>query len=221
MSSTNFVDIKTVSGSVILRKKSSKACFFHAPRKGGKGNQEVFLDKASKNNITGGQDGVIHTKGFAQHSPSIAGMKPEISGRRIEQTYQIAEGEILKLFINVRNGYGKLPKTASVFVRVRKKAAYRKLRFAMVDHPDNSFTHAEIEGCFDIISTEDALASGVKIPPAYRMFSDPDTIDSVLSENIVIHEELEAPTITERKILKDEEGNEKTIITKKRRRQIG
>jgi hypothetical protein len=213
--------IKTVSGSVNLRKQSAKTCFFHAPRKGGKGNREVFLDKAATNGVTGGPDGVIHRAGAPSYSDSVPGVNGQIGGRRVEQQFSIAEGEIIKGFVNVRPSYGKLPKSASVFLRVRKDAAYRRLKFKMLDHADTTLTHSTIEGCFDILTTAEAVAAGCHIPTAYRSFSDPSNLATVLEEDIIIHPEKAAAPRYEERIVKDGQGNERKVVKRKRRRMIG
>lgn len=212
--------IKTLGGSANLRKESAKAHFFHVPHAGGKGNKEVFLDKAATNGVTGGQDGVVHRMGRAQISDAIPGTLAEIGGRVIAQTFMVAEGEVIKCFINVRRSYGKLPRTASVYVRVRDGAAYRKLRFRLTNHADTILTHAEIEGTFDILSTDEVVGLGVSIPNHYRSFSDATNIATVLEENIVIREEVEARTKLESREVSDGKGGMKTIITRKRRRVL-
>lgn len=213
--------IKTISGSVNLRKQNAKAHFFHAPRKGGKGGREVFLDKATSNAATGGQDGVIHRSGTASFADAIPGTNPEIGGRMITQSFQIAEGEIIKAFINVRLSYGRLPRSASVFLRVREEAAYRRLRFNLIDHADTVFTHAEVEGNFDLITVEEAVAAGCHIPKAYLSFSDPSNIETVVDEDIIIREEKAARVIITEREVSDGDGTTRVVRTRKRRRKIG
>lgn len=213
--------IKTITGSVNLRKQSAKAHIFHTPRKGGKGGREVFLDKAATNAVTGEEGGVVQRSGRANFGESIPGTNPEIGGRIITQSFNVAEGEILKVFVNVRRAYGKLPRSASIFLRVRAKAAYRRMRFNLLEHADTVFTHAEIEGCLDILTTDEAIAAGVHIPTAYRSFSDPSNIATVLEEDVIIREEEEKAVRLEEKTLTDSEGNTRTIRTRKRRRILG
>ena len=213
--------IKTVSGQVNLRKQSAKACYFHSPRKGGKGNRELFLDKAAGNAITGGTDGVIHRAGNPHYTDSVPGTNPEIGGRMVTQSFSVAEGEVIKCFINVRPSYGKLPKSASVFMRVRRNAAYRKLTFKLLDHPDTILTESTIEGCFDILTTEEVLSLGCRIPEAFLSFSDPTNVDTVLSSDVVIHPEKESPVRLEEKVVKDGSGNERTVVKRRKRRVLG
>ena len=218
---SELIIIKTVSGQCNLRKQSAKACYFHTPRGGGSGSREVFLDKAAANSVTGGPDGVIHRAGSPQYADSVPGTNPEIGGRRVTQQFSIAEGEIIKCFINVRPSYGKLPKSASVFLRIRRNASYRKLTFKLLDHPDTILTESTIEGSFDILTTEEALAAGVNIPTAYRSFSDPTNIATVLTADTIIHPEKESPVRFEEKVVNDGSGNHRTVVKRKRRRVLG
>lgn len=183
--------------------------------------KEKFLDQAAKNAITGGPKGVIHHKGKAEYEASVPNVRKEIGGHMVKQSFEIEEGEVVKCYINVRRDYGKLPRNANVFLRMRANAAYRKIRFNLIDHVDTVFTHGEIEGTFDLLTTEEAIAAGVHIPKAYRSFSAPENAATVIQENIVIRPELESKIVLAQATVSDGEGNTKTIVRKKRRRNIG
>lgn len=211
--------IKTLSGSVNLLKSSAKACIFHAPKKGGKGSVEIFLDKAARSGITGGPDGVVNRIGLPNYMQSVPGTVPEISGQMIEQSFAIAEGEIIKVFISVRSGWGKLPRSGNVFLRVRSEAAYQLLTFEMISHPDVAFTHARVEGNFDVLTLEEALAFGVHIPVAYRSMCEQHNVDRILTDRVIVHEAVSsAPKFTQ-KVISDGEVS-RTITVRKRRRVI-
>ena len=212
--------IKTISGSVnTTTAGNAKANFFHSPRggEGGGSSREVFMDKAA----TGTQHTLVQRVGNAQFSESIPGTSPSIGGRRITQVFVVTEGEVLKAFVNVRGAYGNLPRSASMFLRVRAGAAYRRLRFKLIDIPESDFDFAEIEGTFDLITTEEALTLGVHIPTAYRSFSDPSNIATILDSDTIIREETIARVVLEEKEVSVWDGPVKIVRKRRNRRLLG
>tara|TARA_R110002153_G_scaffold26421_5_gene82919 strand:+ start:2029 stop:2667 length:639 start_codon:yes stop_codon:yes gene_type:complete len=209
--------LKIVSGSVTLRKQSAKVCVFHAPRSGSVGTKEVFLDKASKSLIT---QSVIRPVGVGTFAPSIPSVKSEIGGRMITQQFDVEDGEVVKVFVALRLGWGKLPKQGNVFLRVRKSAAYRILRFDLIENPEVAFQQAEISGNFDVITPEGAVLLGCKIPKAFMMMGDSYHVNKILTENICVEPESEVMQQLETKVVTDG-VTEKTVTVRKRRRSIG
>lgn len=212
------VVIQTISGEVNVRKMSAKVCLFHAPRKNGPGNSEMFLDKAATHAINGEAVGRL---GFPSFSPSVPGTREEITGRMVRQSFSIEEGEVVKMFCNIRRGWGKMPYTASIFLRVRAEAAYRRVTVKTLEHPDVAFTHAMVEGCFDLLTLEDTLALGVHIPPAFRSMAEHHNTSTVLTEDKIIQAEASsAPRYEERKLVDESTGNVRTLTVRKKRRAI-
>lgn len=209
--------IQTLTGNVNMRKQSAKIHAFHSPRKGGVGNKEVFLDKASKSGVTSGH---IRKVGVPEFCAAIPGTKQEIGGRFVKQTFDIEEGEILKLFVDVRPGYGNPKRTGSVFIRVRRNAAHRKIRIKMIDHADVAYTHAEVEGCFDVLTLNELDAAGVKVLKGLRHLSSEANLERIISENIVIQPEVSAPVRVRKRKRVDADGNEQTVFERKKRRSL-
>jgi len=183
------------------------------------GNTEQFLDKAARSAITGGMDKPVNRVGLPQYMQSVPGTVPEISGQTIVQYFAIAEGEILKMFVQVRLGWGKLPKTGNVLLRVRANAAHQVLKFAMIDHPDVAFHEATVEGRFDVLTVEEAEAFGVHVPKAFHSGFEKHNVDRILTERIVLCEELAPATKFEQKTISDGETS-KVVTVRKRRRVI-
>lgn len=208
--------IQTLTGEINMRKQSAKAYVFHSPRAGGVGNAEVFLDKASDNGPT---REVINRIGRGDFCAAIPGCKPEIVGRFVKCSYDVPDGEVLKVFVSVRRGYGNRPLTGAVFLRMRAKAAHRVLRFKLLDHADAAYTHAEVEGTFDVLTVEEAKALGCKVKKQFASYHTASAAASVLTENVVVQEEVEAPVRLERKQVTDERGEVHTVVVAKRKRR--
>jgi hypothetical protein len=215
-STLSFNTISTLSGNVNLRKASAKVCIFHCPRAGSVGNMEVFLDKAATSGVTAA---VVRRSGMPHFISAVPGVVPEIGGRMINQSFSIAEGEILKVFVNVRPGWGKLPKTGAVFVRIRAKAALRKLEFPMIKHADVAYQESLVEGRFDVLTLADALALGIKVPNHLRMFCEDHCVAQLGVKQTVIDAEISAAVQFEQKQIGDGD-TVKTIVVRKRRRSI-
>jgi len=210
--------IKTISGSInTVSAGTAKANFFHCNRSGGAAGtgNELFMDKSA----TDTSHTLVKRSGGAQFSEAIPGTPPAIGGRRITQGFAVKEGEILKAFVNVKGRYGKIPRSASMFLRVRAGAAFRRIKFKMIDAEEGDFEYAEIEGTFDLITTEEALALGVHIPTAYRSFSDPSNIATILDSDTIIREETIARVVLEEKEVSAGDGPVK-IIRKRRKRRL-
>ena len=209
--------LKTLTGNFVLPRQSGQVRLFHSPRKGGPGNREVFLDKASTSGVTG--DAIHRTHKPVFHS-SVPGSKPDVVGRMIEATYGIEDGEVVKIFVQIRQNYGKRPKQANIFIRMREKAAYRKFRILLSENSNLAFTHAEIEGNFDVLEVEDCEALGIHIPPGYLPFASPSARRRVLDEDLIIHPEIEEPTtvVVEERVNDD---GEKVVRFRKKRNRRG
>lgn len=209
--------IQTLTGNINFRDKSAMVCVFHSPRKGGAGNKEVWLDKASKSGVT---SSVVRRVGEPSFTAAIPGTKQDIGGRFVRQTFDLAEGEIIKVFVNVRPGYGRMPRTGNVFLRVRQNAAYRRLRFAMIDHADAAHTSAEIEGTFDVLSLDSLEAAGVHIPTHFRQSCSLSVMEKILTENTIIHPEISAAVRVRKRVRETADGAAVVTFEKKRRRAL-
>lgn len=199
-----------------MRKQSAKAYIFHSPRKGGVGHAEVFLDKATQSGPT---RGVIQRIGKPSFCASVPGTQMEICGRMVRSNYDVPEGEVLKVFITARTGYGDRPRTGCVFVRVRAKAAHRVLRFKMLDHADVAYTHAEMEGTFDVITAAEAKALGCPILKQFAACATPSAAAAVLTENVVVQEEVEQAVVVQEREVTTADGTTTTVRSVKRKRR--
>jgi hypothetical protein len=214
---TRFCSVKTVSGSILLRNSSGKAIFFHSPRTGGPGNGELFLDKAARE---GPATAVLRRIGLPKFEPSISGRLPAMVGECITQAFEVADGEVIKAFVTVRYGYGRLPLQGSAYLRVRAAAAHRRIRFQVTENLTASFTHAEIQGPLDILTLDELDSLGIKVLPAFRQFCSPEVVSRLITENLVIQPELAPKIEVRKKEVATPDGGTVAVFERKRRRAV-
>lgn len=179
--------LKVSSGNVNLRQNSGQVRVLHTPHKGGKGNKEVWLDKASKEGPT---TAVIRRVGIPRLYASVPGRDSAIAGLACDQTFDIDEGEVIKVFVDVRASFGERPTRANVFLRIRAEAAHRVVEFGITNHASAEFTKGVIEGTFDVLTLTEAIALGVVIAPHNRALSSPKEVAKAITLNTVLREEI-------------------------------
>jgi len=209
--------LKTTSGNVVLRNQSGQVRVFHCPQRGGKGTTESFLDAASKAGTTAS---VVRRVGSMSLSPSVPGLNPKIVGQFCQQLFDIEEGEIVKVFVDCRNNYGKRPTRASIYLRLRATAATRLIRFKVTDHPSSAFQHGEIEGNFDILTLNEVEAAGVKVLAQFRSFCSDAVVQRAISEQIEISPEVTPAQRVTKVEVKDERGETKEMFVAARPRRV-
>ena len=204
--------LQTTIGDVNLRNASAKVSIFHYDKAGGVERYISQVAKAQKE---------VTQRGMAIFSPSVQGMLKEIGGRCINATFSIAEGEILKIFVKINPGYGRLEKFANFFIKAREHAAYRVVSINTLDAPGVLFKTAKLEGCFDMLSLEEALAEGVQVKSVFRRAFAPELVATVVSKNEVLQAERTASVKKEIVEVIDPLSGESTNVVKvKRRRAI-
>lgn len=204
--------LQTTIGDVNLRNCSAKISIFHCDKAGG---LERYLSQAAKAQTQ------VTQRGMAIFSPSVQGMLKEVGGRCINSTFSIAEGEILKVFVKINPGYGRLEKNANFFIKAREHAAYRAVSINTVDAPSVIFRTARLEGCFDMLSLEEAIAEGIQVKSVFRRAYDPNLVASVISKHEVLQPE-RAPSIKKQivEVVDPISGASTNVVKVKRRRAI-
>lgn len=209
-----YVPLSATTGNLNLRKKSAKCYVFYCPKGSGSTDKrrEVILDSAC-----GKYSNDIEriAKGFAAPSTMIS---KEIGGKFSTSRYRVPCGTILKVFLMRNRGYGKIPISSTAYLKCREGSAYRRLGFELLDDEGVIFTEASIEGNFDIIEQEQALAEGVFIPKAFRKRI--GSSKDIISSDTILTPEKNSEAILELKELINDEGEIKTISVKRRRRSI-
>lgn len=210
---TKMNPIETLTGDVNLRTASAKAYVFHTPRKGGVGVEERILPVAAKSGQTNSV--ITPLQSFAQRTPSVQGYSVEVGGSMTAQSFIVAEGEILKFFVNRRPGAGKLPLTACQFIRVRETAALRCIEAKLLTDPKVTQPFAMIRGRFDLLTLEEAVALGVTVNPGFMRQFHPANAGACMTVALMQPEAAKA----EVQVLP---SGESIVVTQtKRRRQLG
>jgi hypothetical protein len=209
--------LQTTTGNVILRNHSGQVRIFHCPRKGGVGNKEVFLDAASKNGPTAS---VVQRIGSPHIFSAIPGANPEMVGRACTQVFDIAEGEVVKVFVDTHNNYGKRPTRASIYLRMRTNAAHRILEFDITDHASAAFTKGSIEGSFDILTLDDVDSEGINILPHYRDCAMEGAVRKAISREVVISAEASPVVRTRKAVVDDGTGKKVEVFVAARAKRV-
>jgi hypothetical protein len=203
--------ILTTTGEVNLRDASAKVCIFHTPKDG---SVERYLSQAAKSAQH------IQQRGSATFLPSIQGVLSEIGGRSINAAYAIQNGEVIKVFVKIKYGYGRMDKVGSFFLRAREDAAYRVLTIKTLDMASVLFRSAKIEGCFDLLTLQQGLAEGVKINNTYHRLFNPDNLSSIIETTILQPERTPAVSKEVVTVTDSLTGKEVSVVKVKRRRAI-
>lgn len=203
--------IETLLGNVNLRDGQAKAYCFHCPPEA-QGIEERHLGQAAKSSQT--YERVQQVTPFVQAIAAVQGYTVEHGGKTSRVTYQVAEGEIIKVFGQRRAGANKLPVSASMFLRVRDSAALREVRVKFLTDPKIVEPFAFVRGRFDIITVEDAIAAGIKVNPNFIRQFGSGAVSHIME---VIVAAPETATVTQVPLAA---GGVKSIVTPIRRRYI-
>ena len=203
--------IITTTGEANLKSSSAKVSIFHSPKNG---SIERYLSQSAKIKDK------VSQRGTAVFVPSIQGVLKEIGGSTITCTYDIASNELLKLFVKVKYGYGKMDRVGSVFLRVREGAAYRVLKIRTLDSVNVTFKSAKIEGCFDILTLNQAIADGAKVDSKYFHLYNLDMLSPIMEVQVLQPETLPAVNKQLVKVTNPTTGKKVNVAIVKRRRAI-
>lgn len=204
--------IETLTGDCNLRTGSAKCFVFHAPRAGGKGAEERHLGLAAKSGQTAE---IIRTVSpYPVVIPSVQGYSNEVGGKMVRMTYQVAEGEILKVFVQRRPGAGKVPVNACQFVRVRESAALQEIEMKLLTDASVNEPFGKLRGRFDILTLAEALALGVQVADYCKpMFGEGSVANTMVFNSL-------APATASVKTVVKADGSAVIVQTVKRRRTI-
>jgi hypothetical protein len=204
--------IETLTGEVNLRYGSAKAFVFYSPRAGFAGAKEQHLGIAAKSPQTAHL--VRRVSAFPLSVPSVAGYAPEIGGKMTTTAYDVANGEIIKVFGQRRAGANKLTFSACQFLRVRDSAALTEVRVRLLSDPNVVHPYAHIRGRFDLITLEEAKGLGVTVLPHFEKMFSQGVVEDLFSVSVLSPEKAKIQTITK------DDGSTAMVATEKRRRFI-
>lgn len=205
--------IETLTGEINLRYGSAKAFVFHSPRQFvNTGVNEMHLGIAAKSPQTALV--VRRISPFPTVTPSVSGYAPEIGGKMTRMTYEVANGEILKVFGQRRAGAGKLTISACQFLRVRDTAALTEVTVRLLSDPNVTEPFAKVIGRFDLITLEEAKSLGIRALLQFEKMFHPTSVEYLFSSRIIAAEKAKVETIQK------EDGTAAMVTVQKRRRFI-
>jgi hypothetical protein len=204
--------IETLTGDINLRYGSAKAFVFYSPRAFNAGAAEQHLGIAAKSPQTSSVVRKISPFGIV--TPSVSGYAPEVGGKMIRMSYEVANGEVLKVFGQRRAGAGKLTMTACQFLRVRDTAALTEVTVRLLSDPSVTEPFAKVVGRFDLISLEEAKALGVKVLPQFEKMFHQSSVEYLFATRIIDAEKAKVETIQK------DDGSTALVTVQKRRRFI-
>jgi len=207
------LSLRTTTGLINYPDKSAQVMVFLSPR----GNfKEAILAQATKT-----YPELVTRPSFPRISSSINGGRKEVCGSVTDSEYLVESGSILRVYIKINKGYGRLPESACFYIRVRSGAAYRRVEINTLQSLSAVFTKAVFEGCFDMLSFDEAIAEGVKTNKNFRRLFEPINVNRVISKNEVLIEQTEVAEKKEVVVLENPDtGKEVTVVKFRKRRAI-
>lgn len=220
------VNISTVTGFETFDDASAKVHVFWCPQGQARAQQpgtespaapaeiECHLNQAAKPSDPPHPSGVM--KGPSMRDTPQA---------RIELTqwyvssYGVPEGTVLKMFGARSTKWNERRLTASIYIRVRERAALRRIRMGLTNNELSVRTHAELTGRFDVMSVEEVKALGVSVLGIYERFADPLWYGA-LFELVEIEPEEAPRTVVESTEVEVGEGETKQVRRVVRRRVL-
>jgi hypothetical protein len=132
----------------------------------------------------------------------------------IRTSYEVTNGEILKVFGQRRAGAGKLTFSACQFLRVRDTAALVELTVRLLSDPIVAEPYAKIVGRFDLITLDEAKSLGVKVLPHFEKMFSQGVVEDLIVAHVLDPEKAKVETIQK------EDGTTALVTVQKRRRFI-
>jgi hypothetical protein len=144
-----------------------------------------------------------------------------------QSVYEVPDGLILKVFgqrTMRASSYGarggNLTQTGALLIKTRADAALRSIQCQTTGNTRATFSDVRIEGRFDVLSLRDAVQQGVIINMSYaKQFVAHQDIAALFRETLM-DAEIAAPAQAATVTVRNDEGNEVQITTRKRRRAI-
>lgn len=154
--------LQTTTGFENFSSGSAKVYVFSLPTPAFPGN-ESNLHLLSRAGVSG-----VRAVGTATAAPAAPGV-PYDRGKWTTQTFDIPEGMVLKVFANrSTSAFGQMRIMANMAIRMRAQGPLMRLSAILTQHQNATYTRANIEGRFDILTLEEALALGASIPSTFH-----------------------------------------------------
>jgi hypothetical protein len=198
--------IQTMTGNETVADALAKVHLFHVQEK-----REDFLSAAAKM-----PHGRVRSQGSPVFESAVAGVRQEIGGRWVRAVYDVEEGEILKLYVSRKGGWGEQMRACVLFLRVRQHAALRRVSIPLLNVPNKSrFERADITGRFDVLTAREVMGAGCAVSHSSVMMSARSAVDNTLSIAVLEEETTSSPKTVAATVAV--EGGESKVIRVRRR----
>lgn len=215
---SELVPIEITTGKINSDQGSGKTYMFHSPTPTSlrRGDKETYLTTAIQKEARVGRKLSSSSK-FG----SLRGVLEAIGGAYHTQTFQLAEGEVFKVFAQANTSQGggnwrSRMKTACMFFVPRPDAALQRINITVPQGIRGATTEVwTITGRFDILTLERAKMKGVKVlTNAQYQFNE-------INQNALFSVEELAPATRSEVIEKVKDvGGGKKVVKRERRRLL-
>jgi hypothetical protein len=203
--------IGATTGHENFQSGSAKSYLFVTPTRRFPG-KEMHIGVAAK------AQGAIRQTGSPQTVPAAPGMRPEM-GRWTTCNYDVPEGTLLKLFAVRSGGFGSMRVQGSLFLMVREHAAFRRVQTILTGHPKAAYSRVNIEGRFDLLTVDQAVALGAVVPNHFRTSFEEGMVRRAF-EIIEIDREVAAPPINHVEVVENSQGEAVEVVRRRRGRAL-
>lgn len=203
--------VQATTGFENFQNGGAKAHLFVVPT-------QRFPGKELHIGIAARSGGVVRQIGFPQTIPAAPGMRPEM-GQWTQGNYEVPEGMVLKAFAHRSGGFGTMRVQASMFLRMREQAAYRRIGTILTGNPKASYTRVWIEGRFDILTLAQAREHGINVPTHFSHSFD-TTMTSRAFDIIEVESEVAAAPQQQVAMVVNAQGEEVQVRTVRRNRAL-
>lgn len=156
--------LSTTTGEETVSDANSKVYLFHSPKADESDLKEQAVSAVAKEGVD-----FLRRVGTQTVVSAVIGVYPEIGGQWWTTNYEIAEGEILKVYATKKHSWKRVHATACQFIRMRAAAPCHKLRVKLLGLGSKTrLKYATFTGRFDLLTLEEAQELGVKVNPAYH-----------------------------------------------------
>lgn len=148
-----------VNGTENLTTAHTKLHVFHVPKDG---SAEDYLGNVAKTRPV-----LVRKSGPMTSEEALRRPIGSSSGRWVIQTYDIADGEILKIFASQHKGFGFSQIAASQYVRIDSEAPLWTIRVKLLNVVETNVPYHDLRGRFHLLELDELRDMGILINPMF------------------------------------------------------
>jgi hypothetical protein len=164
--------------------------------------------------------GAVKMLGVGSRTPSIHNMHEDIGGCWRYNQYEIEEGSIIKFLVRRKDGWGGVPKVASIYLKIRENAALRRVTTPTLRVPSRStMQELEVVGRFDVVTVAEVAAMG-KLIHRLDTIQGSNTIVANVFQVEIQEAEIKPKEIMQFTQVTTPSGEQKVMVTQTKTRSI-